>query len=70
MYSISEVAKLSKLTARTLRHYEDKGLIICSHRGNNGYRYFGEFMSKLLKESLEYLSIGRTRYKFDSNLNL
>lgn len=40
MYSISEIAKLSKVTARTLRHYEEKGLIISSRRGQNGYRYF------------------------------
>ena len=40
MYSISEVAKLSELTARTLRHYEEKDLITSSRRGQNGYRYY------------------------------
>jgi DNA-binding transcriptional MerR regulator len=48
MYSISEISKLSKLTPRTLRHYEDKGLILASRRGQNGYRYFsGDVLSRL-----------------------
>jgi DNA-binding transcriptional MerR regulator len=36
MYSISEVAKLTKLTARALRHYEEKGL-------TPGFRKDGQF---------------------------
>lgn len=42
MYSISEVAKITNLTARALRHYEEKGLISSSRRGQNGYRYYSE----------------------------
>jgi DNA polymerase III alpha subunit len=40
MYSISEVAKLSNITARALRHYEEKKLITSSRRSQNGYRYY------------------------------
>lgn len=48
MYSISEVAKLSNLTARTLRHYEEKELITATRRGSNGYRYFShEVISRI-----------------------
>lgn len=42
MYSISEISKITNLTARTLRHYEDKGLISPSYRAQNGYRYFSD----------------------------
>ncbi|MBT4790613.1 MAG: MerR family transcriptional regulator [Halobacteriovoraceae bacterium] len=42
MYSISEVVKLTNLTARALRHYEDKGLITTSRRAQNGYRYYSQ----------------------------
>ena len=42
MYSISEIAKLTELTTRTLRHYEDKGLLVPLSIGNNGYRYYND----------------------------
>lgn len=42
MYSISEVSKITNLTARSLRHYEEKGLLSASYRGTNGYRYYDE----------------------------
>ncbi len=40
MYSIGEISKLTNLSARAIRLYVEKGLVSCSHRGNNGYRYF------------------------------
>jgi len=42
MYSISEVAKLTNLTSRTLRHYEEKGLLTSIRRSGNGYRYYSQ----------------------------
>lgn len=40
-YSISEVAKFSGVTARTLRHYDAVGLLTPSEVGANGYRFYG-----------------------------
>ena len=40
-WSIQEVARLSGATSRTLRHYEDAGLL-SSKRGANGYRRYDE----------------------------
>ncbi|MGW6172610.1 MerR family transcriptional regulator [Arthrobacter sp. NPDC055138] len=39
-YSIHEVAKAAGTTSRTLRHYQDIGLLEPSHTGHNGYRYY------------------------------
>lgn len=39
-WSIAEVASMSKVTARTLRHYDDIGLLRPAYVGANGYRYY------------------------------
>jgi DNA-binding transcriptional MerR regulator len=38
--SIADVAKLAGTTSRTLRHYDDIGLLSPSRIGSNGYRYY------------------------------
>jgi DNA-binding transcriptional MerR regulator len=40
-WSIVEVAKASGVTARTLRHYDDIGLLAPAGTGSNGYRRYG-----------------------------
>lgn len=39
-WSIQEIAKLAGTTSRTLRHYDDTGLVPPSRIGSNGYRYY------------------------------
>ncbi|WP_336714260.1 MerR family transcriptional regulator [Arthrobacter sp. USHLN218] len=39
-WSIQEVAKAAGTTSRTLRHYQDAGLLAPSRIGHNGYRYY------------------------------
>ncbi|MBM7506090.1 MerR family transcriptional regulator [Agromyces aurantiacus] len=39
-WSIQEIAKLAGTTSRTLRHYDDIGLLAPSRVGANGYRYY------------------------------
>lgn len=41
-WSIQEVAKLAGTTSRTLRHYDDIGLLPPSSTGRNGYRHYDE----------------------------
>jgi MerR family copper efflux transcriptional regulator len=41
-YSIGEVSKITGLPAKTLRFYEEKGVINPPKREENGYRYFSE----------------------------
>ncbi|WP_299021441.1 Cu(I)-responsive transcriptional regulator [uncultured Photobacterium sp.] len=40
--NISEVAKQTGLTAKTIRFYEDKGIISTPARSSNGYRYYSQ----------------------------
>ena len=37
-FSIVEVARMSKVTSRTLRHYDDVGLLAPAYVAANGYR--------------------------------
>ncbi|GAA4047583.1 MerR family transcriptional regulator [Agromyces indicus] len=39
-WSIQEVARLAGTTSRTLRHYDDIGLLEPARIGSNGYRYY------------------------------
>jgi DNA-binding transcriptional MerR regulator len=41
-WSIQQIAKLAGTTSRTLRHYDDIGLLPPSSVGHNGYRYYDE----------------------------
>ncbi|GAA1647236.1 MerR family transcriptional regulator [Georgenia ruanii] len=41
-WSISEVARATGTTSRTLRHYGDAGLLTPSRTGANGYRFYDE----------------------------
>lgn len=42
-WSIQEVARLAGTTSRTLRHYDDVGLLEPNRIGANGYRHYDEF---------------------------
>ena len=41
-WSVQQIARLAGTTSRTLRHYDDIGLLKPSRTGNNGYRYYDE----------------------------
>ncbi len=41
-WSITEVARMSKVTSRTLRHYDQIGLLTPAYVGSNGYRWYGQ----------------------------
>ena len=41
-WSIQQIAKLAGTTSRTLRHYDDIGLLAPSSVGGNGYRYYDQ----------------------------
>lgn len=41
-YSIGEVARITGLSTKTLRFYEEKDIIKSASREENGYRYFSE----------------------------
>ncbi|CAI3803099.1 MerR family transcriptional regulator [Pseudarthrobacter sp. MM222] len=41
-WSVQQIARLAGTTSRTLRHYDDIGLLKPSRTGDNGYRYYDE----------------------------
>lgn len=41
-WSIAEVARLSNVSSRTLRHYHQLGILDPAYTGQNGYRYYAQ----------------------------
>ncbi|MBS2531321.1 MerR family transcriptional regulator [Catenulispora sp. NF23] len=57
-WSIAQVARMSGVTARTLRHYDDVGLLKPDHVGANGYRYYEEAQLLRLQQILVLRELG------------
>ncbi|WP_194892661.1 MerR family transcriptional regulator [Catenulispora pinisilvae] len=57
-WSIAQVARMSGVTARTLRHYDDVGLLKPDHLGANGYRYYEESQLLRLQQILVLRELG------------
>lgn len=53
-YSIQELSKLSGVTTRTLRWYDQIGLLKPSRVAESGYRYYGEQEVDRLQDILYY----------------
>jgi DNA-binding transcriptional MerR regulator len=58
MYSIGEFAKKFKSTTRALRLYEEKGLLIPSYRGENGYRFYHQDLGAQIEKIQRLKSLG------------
>lgn len=56
--SIVEVARMAKVTSRTLRHYDDIGLLPPAYVGSNGYRYYGQEQLLRLQQILLLRELG------------
>ena len=69
MYTISEIGKFTDLTPRTLRHYEEMGLITPSRRGSNGYRYYSKDVLTKVIEIKKYKSMDFSLEEVNSFLN-
>ena len=57
-YTVGEVAKLSRVSIRTLRHYDELGLLKPAHVGRNGYRYYGRDELLRLQQILFHRELG------------
>src|SRR5215472_5668284 len=57
-YSIGQVAKLAKVTVRTLRHYDQTGLLHPSGHSEAGYRSYSEDDIERLQRILCYRRLG------------
>lgn len=57
-YRVSELAKLSGVSARTLRYYDQIGLLRPERTDSNGYRVYGRAQVDRLQQILFYRALG------------
>src|SRR4051812_9372146 len=57
-WPIAEVARMSGVTARTLRHYDAIGLLCPERVGSNGYRYYEQEQLLRLQQILLLRELG------------
>jgi DNA-binding transcriptional MerR regulator len=57
-YAVGEVARLARVTVRTLHHYDAIGLLSPSERTTAGYRSYGPADLERLQQILVYRSLG------------
>lgn len=57
-WSIVEVARFAGVSSRTLRHYDDIGLLQPAYVGRNGYRYYDREQLHRLQEVLVLRELG------------
>jgi DNA-binding transcriptional MerR regulator len=58
MFTVKQLSDLAGVTPRTLRHYDEIGLLKPSSVGDNGYRYYGEENLIQLQQILFYRELG------------
>jgi len=54
VFTVKQLSSLAGVTPRTLRHYDDLGILKPSRIGANGYRYYGEDALLKLQQILFY----------------
>jgi len=57
-HTVSDVARLSGISVRTLHHYDEIGLLKPAHVGANGYRYYERTELLRLQQILFYRDVG------------
>lgn len=57
-YSIRQLANLSGISTRTLRYYEEIGLLLPTYKNEGGYRFYGEQEVDRLQQILFYKERG------------
>lgn len=57
-YTVSELARLSGVSVRTLHHYDEVGLLAPACVGENGYRYYGRDELLRLQQILMHRELG------------
>ena len=57
-YSVNKLSKMSGISARTLRHYDDIGLLKPKRIASSGYRIYGREEVDILQQILIYKELG------------
>ena len=62
-YTINKLAKVAGVTTRTLRFYDEIGLLAPARISSNGYRIYGKKEIDRLQYILFYRELGRCRWR-------
>src|ERR1700722_19137187 len=57
-YTVKKLARISGISIRTLRFYDEIGLLKPAYYGNNNYRYYEEEQLLMLQQILFYRELG------------
>ena len=57
-WTTAQVARMSKVTSRTLRHYDQIGLLEPARVGANGYRFYEQAQLRRLQQILLLRELG------------
>src|SRR5579871_1309631 len=57
-YTVKKLAQISKISIRTLRFYDEIGLLKPAYYGGNHYRYYEEEQLLMLQQILFYRELG------------
>ena len=68
-YKVNELAKLSGVSSRTLRYYDQIGLLTPERLDTNGYRIYGKMQVERLQQILLYRELGISLEKMSLILN-
>jgi DNA-binding transcriptional MerR regulator len=69
MYTIKELADLAGVTTRTLRYYDQLGILPPARIGNNGYRYYDHSSMLRLQQILFYKELALPLDEIEAVLN-
>jgi len=58
MYTVKQLSHLAGVSSRTLRYYDQVGLLKPSSMGSNGYRYYEEDTLLIMQQILFYRELG------------
>lgn len=58
MYTVSQLARLTRVSVRTLHHYDAIGLLQPTRVGENGYRFYDQEALARLQQVLLYREMG------------
>jgi len=57
-YTVKELSKMSGISTRTLRYYDQIGLLVPPRLSSSGYRIYGENEADILQQILFYRELG------------
>ena len=68
-YTVKELSKISGISTRTLRYYDQIGLLVPPRLSSSGYRIYGENEVDVLQQILFYRELGVSLGEINQLLN-